>query len=186
MKGTPLTPAARSRDQPLSDAGPSPCPLNFPLGTLVTRAQAMVQAKQPLLRTRYFSRRVSPLILSAPSKVPNWKFLVGRKPWALITFTSTGVPYMGRPWLVTGEALSLPTASRQAALNSRGRATFTGRVPRATMAFTFLDPRAAPTPERPAARSLSFITQASRASFSPAGPVPRTLAAAVVAGLRVS
>src|SRR5574337_699570 len=109
----------------------------------------MVHAKHPLFLIRIVSAIVSPLSLSAPSNMPCWKFRVGRNPWALITFTRIGVPYLGRPPPVTGDSFSLLTTARQAAMNSLGRATLTDWNPLATTAFRFLDPMTAPTPDRP-------------------------------------
>jgi hypothetical protein len=129
---------------------------------------------------------VSPLSLSALSNCPCWKLRVGRKPWALITFTRMGVPYLGSPPPVTGDAASFWTAARQAAMYSFGRATCTGCVPRAATALRFLAPITAPTPERPAARCLSLMMQAVRARRSPAGPMEQTLASAWVSALSPS
>ena len=43
-----------------------------------------------------------------------------------------------------------------------------------TIAFKFLDPITAPTPDLPAARSVSFIIAAIRERFSPPGPIFKT------------
>src|SRR3989304_4496653 len=132
------------RAQSLSYSGPSPEPLCFPSLTSLTRAQAMVQAKQPLFLIRIVSAMVSPLTLSAPSNWPCWKFRVGRNPWALITFTRIGVPYFGRPPPVAGDSFSFLTTDRQADMNSLGRATLTDWDPLTTTALRFLEPITAP------------------------------------------
>lgn len=51
-------------------------------------------------------------------------------------------------------------------------------MPRTSTAFRFLDPITAPMPVRPAERAYfpSDMTQAMRESFSPAGPIPATIA----------
>ena len=48
------------------------------------------------------------------------------------------------------------------------------------MALRFFEPITAPTPDRPAARPMSLITQAKRTRFSPAGPMQATLASGAV------
>ena len=57
-----------------------------------------------------------------------------------------------------------------------GPLTGTPRVPRMATALRFLEPMTAPTPDRPAARCLSFMMQANRTRFSPAGPMQATRA----------
>ena len=61
-------------------------------------------------------------------------------------------------------------------MNPAGSATRTPCVPRTTMALSCLEPMTAPTPERPAARPMSFITALILTRFSPAGPMHMTLA----------
>ena len=50
----------------------------------------------------------------------------------------------------------------------------TWALPLTTTALSFLEPMTAPTPERPAARPLSFMMQEMRESFSPACPMDAT------------
>ncbi|MBA7587876.1 hypothetical protein ES708_29922 [subsurface metagenome] len=58
--------------------------------------------------------------------------------------------------------------------------------PLTAIAFSFLEPITAPSPERPAARPLLFITAAMRATFSPAGPMQATSTSLPSSPLRMS
>ncbi len=146
--------------QIISYSGPSPLPAYFSVVTAVGLPQAIGQAKQARFLTRSVSARVSPDIFSALSKTPVWKFRVGNAPCWLTTFTKTGVPYVGRPSDVTGCSLIFLNEAAIASLNAFISAILTSPVPRTTTAFRFFEPMTAPTPERPAALPLSFITHA--------------------------
>ena len=52
--------------------------------------------------------------------------------------------------------------------------TETPKVPRIATALRFFDPITVPTPERPAARCMSFTTQANFTPASPATPMEAT------------
>src|SRR3970282_1405768 len=108
----------------------------------------------------------------ACSNWPCWKLLVGRMPTELVKASVEAVPRPRRARAVAGDALmsciDLKTSSEKAA----GSATWTAPLPRTAIALRFLAPTAAPTPERPAARDLSLITQAERTRVSPALPLP--------------
>src|SRR5437879_8434226 len=93
-------------------------------------------------------------------------------PTEFVKPTVEAVPRPRRAFDVVGEALMSFIASKTRRPNSSGSAHCTAPVPRTTMALTFFDPITAPTPERPAARDLSLMTQATRFKFSPAGPMP--------------
>ena len=59
-------------------------------------------------------------------------------------------------------------------INAIGSLTVTPTVPRTTTALRFFDPITAPTPDRPAALSISFTIAAYKAPFSPAKPMEAT------------
>ena len=90
-------------------------------------------------------------------------------------FTSTAVPYVGSPALVTPFSFILWFASLVASLrasSSNGSITFLVEV--TEIALRFFEPITAPTPPRPAALSLSFIIAAISDCLSPAGPILST------------
>ena len=143
------------------------------------RPHAIVQPKQAWLVTSCFlpslSRGVA--IASAPMSLApsNWlsRWLrVGSAPSSLITLISTWVPYVGRPWPVTAFSARIFFFSKVTRMNSLGLAMLpTPIVPRTAIAFRFLLPITAPTPERPAARCRSLTTAAYNTWFSPASPI---------------
>ena len=126
----------------------------------------MVQAKQARFATRLAapSERRTLVIASGPrlpvpSNCTSWLLRVGKLPKAWVTSIIESVPVRARSarvWLARSAAFASPVALAKAASSS----TVTPRVPRTAMALRFLDPITAPTPERPAARSRSFMTQA--------------------------
>ena len=61
-----------------------------------------------------------------------------------------------------------------------------GFVPTTATAFRFFEPITAPTPDRPAARCISFMIAAISTCFSPAGPMHATLASSSVSARRAS
>ena len=94
--------------------------------------------------------------------------------------TVPAVPNMVSPPVV-GPATSLSRPLSTASLNAPGLAMVRPLEPSTATALSFFAPMTAPTPERPAARPLSFITQAVRARFSPPGPMQATRASGCVA-----
>ena len=126
----------------------------------------MVQAKQARFLTRLAepSERRTFVIaagprLPVPSNCTSWLLRVGRLPKACVTSIMESVPVRVRSFRVWFTRSSLAACSTASAKASESL-TATPRVPRTAIAFRFLDPMTAPTPERPAARSRSFITQA--------------------------
>jgi hypothetical protein len=92
-----------------------------------------------------------------------------------MTFISTCVPNFGNPCPVTALSASTFFAARVAFMKAAGSRTLpTPLVPRTAIAFRFLAPITAPTPERPAARCRSLITPAKRQPASPARPIEET------------
>ncbi len=77
-----------------------------------------------------------------------------------MTFISASVPYWGSPSAVSGAWVSPCFIAHWARIISAGRATCTPFVPRTAMALRCFEPITAPTPERPAARNLSFTMAA--------------------------
>ena len=75
---------------------------------------------------------------------------------------------------MSGACSSRSRIAHWLAIHSAGRATRTLPVPRTAMAFRFFEPITAPTPDRPAARNLSFTMAAKSTWFSPAGPMAAT------------
>jgi len=61
-------------------------------GSLLTRPQAIVQAKQALLAAKRVCASASPLMFSASSNTVSRRFRVGNAPCSLMTLTSTSVP----------------------------------------------------------------------------------------------
>ncbi len=100
--------------------------------------------------------------------------------------TRTAVPYAGNAEPVTPFSLILAFDSLRSVFNPCGLATATLPVPLTATAFRFLDPMTAPTPDRPAARSLSLIIAAIRDNFSPAGPIAKIFAFLPWASFRIS
>ena len=70
--------------------------------------------------------------------------------------------------------------------SSGGGAAGTSRLPCTATALSFFEPITAPSPERAAARPLLFITEAMRATFSPAGPMQATCRSLPCSALRMS
>ena len=96
-----------------------------------------------------------------------------------------GVPSSCSCARVPGQGAHVPLA------HARGgapvmRPSGTSRLPWTATALSFLEPMTAPSPERPAARPLLFITEAMRASFSPAGPMQATCRSLPCSCLRIS
>ena len=145
-------------------------------GKWVTRPQAMVQAKQALGPVRRVSVIRSPLISSTSANWDSWWLLAGRPPCSFIGLNKMGVPYTRSPSPVIGDSFSFFLAAQVACIIALGEATATPPVPRTAMALRFLEPMTAPTPLRPAARCLSFMIDAKRTRFSPAGPMHETMA----------
>ena len=84
------------------------------------------------------------------------------------------MPCVGSPSPVIAFSARISLATFEVFINAIGSLTFTPTVPRTTMALRFFDPITAPTPDRPAARSISFTTAAYRTPFSPARPIEAT------------
>ena len=131
------------------------------------RPQAIVQPKQAALVTRCvlpsdsrFSCMASAEIFEASSNCTSRWLRVGSAPISLITFISTWVPYLGRPWPVTALSASTFLASLVAFRKApKSLMPDTPLVPRIATALRFFEPITAPTPERPAARCRSLTMQ---------------------------
>src|SRR2546425_10579113 len=93
-------------------------------------------------------------------------------PTEFVKPTVEAVPRPHKADEVVGDSLIAFIASKTSRPNSSGSAHCTAPVPRTAIALTFFEPITAPTPERPAARDLSLMTQATRLRVSPAGPIP--------------
>ena len=90
--------------------------------------------------------------------------------------SSTFVPSLGRPSPVTGFFLIFSTLAFTTFIKASLSSGSILLLPFITIAFKFFEPITAPTPDLPAARCLSLITQAIFTSFSPAGPIQATFA----------
>jgi len=122
----------------------------------------------------------SPPMLLAHSFRPLRKFLVGRPPASFRMLTRMLVPYLVRPWLVTGW-VDRAVAKRLAALlkaSLSAMGTPGAPVSSMTMALIFLEPMTAPRPPRPALRMLLWGSAKEMLApvrrISPAGPMMAT------------
>ncbi len=146
------------------------------------RPQAIVHAKQPALRTKLalpsvgrFSSIASAEMSLAPSNWVSRKLWVGMAPTSLITFISTWVPKVGKPWPVTAFSANTCLPALTACMKAAGLSILpTPLVPRTAIALRFLAPITVPTPERPAARCMSLTTAENRQPPSPAWPMVAT------------
>ena len=84
--------------------------------------------------------------------------------------TRPAVPYVGSNSPVSGCALSVAVHFWLCRLNASGCAMRGRAPPRDVIALRFLEPKTAPSPARPAARS-PLNSAAYRTRFSPAGPI---------------
>ena len=143
------------------------------------RPQAMVQLKQAPLVVRLGlpslargSAMASAEIFCAPSKPTSRILRAGRPPTPLITFINTWVPKAGKPCPVTAFSASTALPSLVAAMNASASWTLPiPPVPRTATAFRFFDAITVPTPERPAARCLSFMIAEYRQPCSAVRPI---------------
>ena len=139
----------------------------------------MVQAKQPALVVRFGlpslflgSAIASAEMSPAPSKPTSRILCAGNPPTPLITFINTWVPYMGKPWPVTAPSANTFLPASTASMNFFASSRLpTPPVPRIATAFKFFEAITVPTPERPAARCLSFMTAAYRQPASAVRPI---------------
>src|SRR5512136_12568 len=118
MASRSSTPQSGPKAQAVSYSGPSPCPVNSGLVTLVARPQLMVQEKHALGRTSSLLARDSPPTRSAVAKEDSRKFLVGRPQFSLRMLMRISVPYNRRAEPPTGCALSLSLALTTALRNT--------------------------------------------------------------------
>ena len=138
-------------------------PPNGPSATRTTRVQPTGQDWQARCPRRIVFFMAVPLIRSACSQVPVSQLRVGRMPAPERSSTPPAVP---RAPALLGLSPShgcfriLARLARTTSRNPFGSASVTRPVPRMAMALRFFAPITAPSPVRPAARSVSFMTQA--------------------------
>ena len=111
-------------------------------------------------------------IFSAPAKPTSRMLCAGKPPTPLMTFINTWVPKVGNPCPVTAFSASTALPAWVDAMNAAALCTLPiPWVPRTATAFKYFDAITVPTPERPAARCLSFIIAAYRQPASAVRPI---------------